>query len=416
MVEDVTAAQLVERLESHLAPASLAALRACERLCRERGVSLYLVGGAVRDLLLGRETIDLDLAVEADVALIAQALAAQTEGSAVVHQRFGTASVRGAGFRLDLARTRRESYARPGALPSVAPATIVEDMARRDFTINALALRLAPAPADLVDPYRGLADLRDGLVRVLHERSFQDDATRMLRSVRYAARLGFEVSRQTEALIRRHLRYLDAISGPRLRRELSLLFEEPGAVDGAETAERLGLLEAIHPALRLDSRKAERWRQALAGERFAPLDELGFCFLIDPRTDADVDSVSARLHLAGRVQRALRDLVRLRAASAKLTPARPSPAAIVELLDGRAASAVWALAFLDAAQVNEACLSYLREWRRVRPHLRGGELLALGVAPGAAVGEALRKLRRARLEGRVKTRADEVELVRRELV
>jgi len=161
MVEDVTAAQLVERLESHLAPASLAALRACERLCRGRGASLYLVGGAVRDLLLGRETIDLDLAVEADVAPIAQALAAQTEGRAVVHQRFGTASVRGAGFRLDLARTRRESYAQPGALPSVALATIVEDMARRDFTINAIAVDALTGV--ILDPFDG----REGPQRVV---------------------------------------------------------------------------------------------------------------------------------------------------------------------------------------------------------------------------------------------------------
>ena len=407
---------LMERLRGHLTPAAAAALAVCERICRERDVSLFLVGGAVRDLLLERPTVDLDLAVEAEAAPIARALAAATSGRAVLHARFGTASVSGAGFRLDLAQTRRETYAHPGALPSVEPATIAEDLARRDFTVNAMALRLAPVAGELVDPYRGLADLRGRRMRVLHERSFQDDATRMLRALRYAARLGFKVSRGTEALIRRDLRYLDTISGARLRRELALLFEEKGAVAGTRQAARLGVLAAVHPALRLGSATAERWTAALTRHHFAPLDELGFCVVADPQDEATVASLSARLHLTGRREAALFELVRLRGLSAKLAAARQSPAAAADLLDGKTPAAVWALATLAGGAAGETCLAYLQGWRHVRPHLSGHDLLALDVPPGAAVGEMLRRLRRARLEGGTRTRADEVEFVRRGVV
>jgi tRNA nucleotidyltransferase (CCA-adding enzyme) len=407
-------ADLLARLRAHLSAPARRVLAACGRICRQQGASLFLVGGGVRDLLLGRETIDLDLAVESDVAPIAQALAQVTHGRAVFHPRFGTATVSGAGFGLDLARTRRETYAHPGALPSVEPATIAADLARRDFTINALALRLTPPAGELIDPHGGLADLRRHRVRALHDASFQDDATRMLRAVRYAARLEFRIARETEALIRRDLGYLATISGPRLRRELSLLFEEACAVEGALRAQRLGVLQAVHPSLRLAANLAARWREALAGHHFAPVEQLGYCVVADVADAAAVVSLSARLHLTGRLERALSDLVRLSGLSAKLASAQ-SPARAVELLENRAAAAVWALALRGDRAVAEACFAYLREWRRVRPHLTGHDLLALGVAPGIAVGETLRRLRQARLEGRAPTRQAELELVRAEL-
>lgn len=408
-------AELMARLRARLTPPQEAALATCQGICAARGLRLFLVGGAVRDLLLDRPTVDLDLAVEGDAAAVARELAALTAGRAVVHPRFGTASVRGEGFLLDIAQTRRETYARPGALPSVQPADITADLARRDLTINAMALRLAPEGGELLDPHGGLADLRAGLVRVLHDASFQDDATRMLRAVRYALRLNFRLAADTEARVRRDLGYLQTISGARLRRELTLLLAEQRAPEGALIASRLGVLGAIHAALTLDEAKAEGWRRALAGHHFAPLDELGFCFLADPRDDGTIDSLSARLHLTGRLEHALRGLVRLRADSAKLTAALASPAAVVELLDGRPTAAVWAFAFLEEA-VQAACLAYLSEWRRLRPHLTGEDLLALGVPAGVSLGETLRRLRRARLEGRARSRQDEIELVRRGMV
>ncbi|HLG11550.1 MAG TPA: hypothetical protein VI876_07310 [Dehalococcoidia bacterium] len=414
-MSDIHGSQLLARLQAQLTPAARDALNAIEAACSDAALRLYLVGGPVRDLLLGRDSVDLDLAIEGDVAPIAQSAGVGLGARVVLHPRFGTANLSGHGFNLDLARTRRETYAHPGALPTVTPATLTEDLARRDFAINAMALQLSPDAGGLVDPYRGEADLRSGLIRVLHERSFQDDPTRALRAARYAARFGFKLQRDSEALLKRDLEYLKRISGPRLRRELALLFEEEGAVAGVLLAQRYGVLRAIHPALGVRDDTAPRWREAQQGHRQAPLDELGFCLVANPKDEGAVASVTQWLHLTGRVERALRDLVRLRGESAKLAQAPRSPVSAVELLEPYAPSAIWALSILDTVDAGAACAAYLSRWRHQRPYLTGNELLTLGVAPGVAVGEMLRQLRRARLQVDEMTRDEEIELVRASL-
>ncbi len=390
----------------------LRALEVCRSICREREIALYIVGGTVRDLLLGRQGYDLDLTLESDVSPVAEVLAEATDGKAVTHDRFGTASVSGPGFRLDLARARRETYPHPGSLPVVEPATLTEDLHRRDFTINAIALRLAPEPVEVIDPFRGVADVRSSLVRVLHDGSFQDDATRMLRAVRYASRLEFKIATQTAALIRNSLESLRTISGPRLRRELSLLFEETSAVRGARLAQELGVLNAIHPALGLSNDVATRWQAAIDGSALASQAELGFCVVANPKDEGTAASVSQWLHLDGRVELALNDLVRLRSQSPKLATMLDTPSQATELLDHYVPSAVWAEAVLAGRDTATVCLNYLTTWRHVRPALTGSDLLALGVSQGAAIGETLRRLRAARLDGHITTREDEIALAR----
>jgi tRNA nucleotidyltransferase (CCA-adding enzyme) len=407
--------QLIARLEAQLTPAGRRAVRACDAACRSAGVRLFLVCGTLRDLMLDRESLDVDLAVEGDALPIARRVANETGARLVAHQRFGTAKLSTRDFRIDLASTRRETYAHPGALPSVEPATLSEDLARRDFSINAFALQLTPQAGELVDPFRGVADLINGLVRVLHERSFQDDATRILRGVRYAARFGFKLQRETEALLRHDLGYLRTISGPRLRREMALLFEEGEAAAGTLLAQRNGVLAAIHPALRLRGDVAERWAEARRGPRIAPWDELGFCLVADPRDEGAAASVTRWLHLTGRIERALNDLVRLRSLSDKLARTADSPPAAVELLDGTTPSAVWALSLLETGAAGVACREYLSRWRHRKPSLSGDDLLALGVEPGVAVGEMLRQLRRAKLQVEDMTRDQEIELVKASL-
>jgi tRNA nucleotidyltransferase (CCA-adding enzyme) len=412
MADSADGAALLSRLHQWLNPAGLAALAAIEQACIDDGVRLYLICGTLRDLALEREPQDVDLAIEGDAVAIAERAGAQLGARVVVHQRFGTAKLSSRDFQFDLARTRRETYLHPGSLPRVEPATLAEDLARRDFAINAFAVTLAPEPGQVIDPYRGIEDLRSGLIRVLHERSFQDDATRMLRGVRYAARFGFKLQRDTEALLRHDLAYLQNISGPRLRRELALMFAEKEAVEGVKLARRLGILEAIHPALGLRDDVAERWADTLRGHHEAPLDETGFCIVADPRDEGTAASVTRWLHLTGRVEHALDDLVRLRGRSDKLSEAEGSPAAAVELLEHSAPSAVWALSVLDGGPAGAACGQYLSSWRHTKPLLSGDDLLALGVEPGVAVGEMLKTLRRAQLQVDGMTRDQEIELVR----
>jgi len=409
----VTQTDLVGHLHSVLDSEADAALRVAEDLAHAREVPLYLVGGAVRDLMLGRPHVDLDLAIEGDVQPLARAVAEATGARMVFHSRFGTAVLTGAGFDLDFAWTRSERYARPGALPTVAPASLAADLARRDFTMSAVALRLAPPPGEIIDPFGGGADIEARLVRVLHGQSFQDDATRILRAVRYAARLGLTIESKTLRWLQRDLPFLGTITGPRLRREMELLFREARAVEAAEMASSLGVLTAIHPGLSLTARKAATWRRALAGDHHASRDELAFCLLADCHGDDDVESLARRLHLTRRQETALRDRVRLRSLSDKLGAPAASPADAAEALDGISVAALWAAASDAEDPLAPVCERYLRLWRRVRPALRGDDVMALGLA-GVQVGEALRLLRRAHLEGRVHTRQEEIRLIRSE--
>src|SRR4051794_21308442 len=185
-----------ERLAARVA--SIPALEAVREAAED--MPAYLVGGGVRDLLLGLDRVDLDVAVEGAAGDVAD-LARRVDPDARVHDRFGTATVGVGETELDLAATRAESYEHPGALPTVRPAGISDDLARRDFTVNAMAFPLA-AQAELMDPHGGLDDLRDRILRALHERSFTDDPTRALRAARYAARLGVRVDESTEGWLR----------------------------------------------------------------------------------------------------------------------------------------------------------------------------------------------------------------------
>ncbi|MEN8185460.1 MAG: polya polymerase, partial [Myxococcota bacterium] len=239
-------------------PAVLPLVRRVLSAADERDLPVYLVGGPVRDHLLGRPLRDVDLLVERRAGRGAPQLARAARGPglrAVAHERFGTARLEGGGGAVDLATARSESYAHPGALPRVAPGTLEQDLHRRDFAVNALAVPLSRAarrlrPA-LIDPEGGLADLRTRRLRILHPRSFHDDPTRALRAARLAPRLGFRLSHGSVAALGEALRagVFAEVSGERLRREIEKLFED--AALGLEPERALALLEAwgVLPAL-----------------------------------------------------------------------------------------------------------------------------------------------------------------------
>jgi tRNA nucleotidyltransferase (CCA-adding enzyme) len=348
----------------------LAALPGIGRL-REaaRGLGAYLVGGAVRDLLLGRERADIDVAVEGELRELARRLG----GAARAHERFGTATVQVDGLEVDLAATRTETYAHPGALPEVRPARLDADLFRRDFTVNAMAVPLEGDPA-LIDPHGGLEDLREGELRVLHPRSFDDDPTRAVRAARYAARYGFGLERTTGELIRRA--ELSAVSKDRAQAELRKLAAEPQAHGAFVLLGEWGVLSFEPEALELVAgvsalMGAEPW--------------LG----VAPRAEA---VLAAAL---GRGVPEAREL-------ASAQPGRPSEAVErargrtgIELVLGRALGAEW----LDR---------YITEWRVVRLEIDGGDLIAEGVAEGPAVGRGLREALRAKLDGEVHGRGEEL--------
>jgi tRNA nucleotidyltransferase (CCA-adding enzyme) len=233
-----------------------------DALGRDHPQSVFLVGGAVRDLLLGREPLDVDLAVEGSLGELIERL----ERTPEIHDRFGTATVIVNGLRYDVAQSRAERYPSPGALPKVRPASIREDLRRRDFTVNAIALALTgPQAGELVTVDGALADLEGRRLAVLHDQSFTDDPTRLLRMARYAARLDFTIASHTSELSDAAVAdgALATVSGARIGNELRLLAQEADPIAALTALNELGLDQAIDPKLCFNADRQKLARDAL---------------------------------------------------------------------------------------------------------------------------------------------------------
>ena len=370
---------------------------------------LYLVGGAVRDMLRGEVSVDLDLAVEGDAAAVAGELAGRLGGTATSHERFGTATVRADGLTADLATTRREAYGRPGALPTVEPATLAEDLGRRDFTINAMAIGLSPAElGSLHDPHGGRSDLDAGIVRVLHDRSFIEDPTRLLRALRYEARLGFALAPETERLAREAAAAgaPQTVSGARIRDELMDLLAEPEAPVAVARLAGLGIDRALHPALAADADlTASAQLGALEVGASPALAGLAALCVRGPSVEG-LDRWVAELGLAASDRDAvLRAARRAPALANELrAPMRPS-----ELHEGLSAEPPEALALALALRAPpEPIMRYLAGRSAARLEITGEDLLAAGVPESPSIGRALSETLRRKLDGEVSGRDDEL--------
>ena len=254
--------------------------------------AVYAVAGAVRDTLLDRAMVDLDLVMECDAPIVVRA--ALPAANVTVHARFRTVSITVGGMRIDAATARCETFGRPGALPRIAPTTSDLDLRRRDFAMNAIAIRLS-GNAALLDPCGGIDDIAARRIRVLHDASFQDDATRIFRALRYAARLGFSLDTQTQHLMTRDVRYVDVIGGERLRREIELMLGEQTGGSALESADGAGALRVVHPALSWDGE-----RTGALGDRASlrlPAHPYGFALLAAQASPDEAHSIVARLKL-----------------------------------------------------------------------------------------------------------------------
>ncbi len=403
--------KLLDRLDMRLTDEMRRALDATVSAAERRGEGLSLVGGAVRDLLLDTSHVDIDLVVEGDAIKLASAVGRKLRARVVTYPRFGTASVRNDGVSLDFATARTESYLRPGALPTVRPAGLDADLARRDFTINAMALRLAGSQRGrLIDPHGGRRDAASKTLRVLHDESFQDDATRIYRAVRYAGRLKFRVHRRTDALLRRDLLFLDTISGTRLRRELERIAVEPNTAEILRRADGRGVLEATHPALQAGPQQ----RSAAGGLTRLPeshRDAALLCILISAASPAGVEQAMGRLSFTGRQASAVGGFVALRAHERQLADAADRPSDAVRLLSPRPPESIESFALVAEGRAAAAARLYTASWRHVRPRLTGNDVVACGVPRGPQVGAAMDALRSARLDGETKSRDDEIAML-----
>lgn len=401
------AAPLRRALERALGDRSLL-LRSVVELAKARGARCYLVGGPVRDLLLEHPIGDLDLLLSHALAPFARELARRLSGRAALHPEFQTATVETPEVRIDLAQARREHYPRPGALPEVEPAEVGEDLLRRDFSIHALALPLLPLQGDvLLDPGRGLADLKARRLRVLHDRSFRDDPTRLLRLARYSARLDFGIEPRTRRLAREAIQggALDTVSGDRIRHELERALLEPQPQRAIALTRRL----AIFPALEAS------WR----GGTPRPLARLGRCAQEPPwhaAGDAETRVAAgmrllllglrsrqrvrllARLSLRGgpadQLETDLRWLVRERRALERTL----SPGGLDARLAGASEAALLALYCAGTATVGRKVGRYVVELRPRPDPIDGHRARALGLR-GREIGALLAAARSRALDG-----------------
>ena len=369
----------------------------------------YLVGGAVRDLLRGADPIDLDIAVEGDARTAAREIADRFGHAATEYERFGTADVKTPDATYHFATTREEVYDAPGALPRVSPASLSEDLGRRDFTVNAMAVGLTGDDlGHLYDPLGGVADLHAGVIRVLHERSFLDDPTRLVRAVRYASRLGFDLDPETERLAREAVaaEALSTVSGERIGVELELLLNE------AETASRIELLRdleihsALHPELDPDPevvpaavlgataihargpyRGSRRWSRALRRRSTS-----------GSRTSASPPASATR-------HRARRAWVRAsRWRCATTSTRRPSSTTFWRTSRSRPWRSRW-----RCGRRRRPCSGGSQTSAASRLEISGADLLAAGVPEGPAIGRALEETLRRKLDGLVSGPDEELE-------
>ncbi len=400
-------------------------------VAREKDTDVFLVGGPVRDLLLGRAVRDVDLLVQPDghggAAELAAAAAAPGD-EVRPHGAFGTVSLRRDGALLDLATTRSETYAHPGALPRVQPGTLEEDLRRRDFGVNALALPLSAsarrAGRGIVDAVGGLADLERGVLRVLHKASFHDDPTRALRAARLSARLGFPVSRSSRNALRDALRdgAFARVSGERFLRELERLFEE--ALQGGDPAAALArlhdwhVLAALEPGLDLPRVARSPLRRLGRGLAEPPwsaprLQALGagLAVWLAPHAAALRRRTLERLAVRGERARRIAAFPRERDGwlrSLSRARGRGAVDAALHGVDDERLLALWAWA---PAPLGRRIARYAREDRPRREPISGGDLVGIGLE-GPAVGRAQRQLRAAWLDGSVRNREEALALAR----
>jgi tRNA nucleotidyltransferase (CCA-adding enzyme) len=403
---------LARQIEQYLHRQILELVKDISRRAAKRGQRVYLVGGVVRDLLLGYPNFDLDLLVEGDAMKLAQQVAETSQAKLLAHHRFGTAKLKYENFTLDLATARREIYARPGALPTVTPGTLKDDLIRRDFSINAMAISLtANDYGELVDPYQGKSDLEHCLIRILHPGSFSDDATRILRAVRYEQRLCFELETQTAQLLKRDIPMLDTISGDRIRHELELIFKEKQPEFAIRRLAELGVLLRISPLLKGDGWIAEKFDKARRLKKPAQLPSLYFCLLIYSFSEGGIEQFLTRLNISAKLSRAMRDTLRLKTSLPLLDKSSLKPSEIYYLLREYEPVAIQANAIAsDSSMIHHHLQLFLIKLRYVRTSLNGEELKRLGISAGPEMGRVLQILHKAKLDGEVSTKADEKKL------
>jgi len=388
-------------------------LRTAGEIADGKGMELYLVGGVVRDLLLNLSIMDIDIVVVGDAFEIVKLLPLK-KANIQLHNDFGTAKVKLDKWNIDFAMARSETYSRPGALPNVMPSTIENDLVRRDFTINAMAVSLKPKNfGELMDPHHGQTDLKNKTIRILHENSFVDDATRIWRAIRYEQRLDFAIEPYTLKLLERDLNMLETITGDRIRHEIELVLKEKLPEKVLHRADELKILTLLSKELAGNNWLAEKYNEARElGLTDSSLTSIYLALLFYQISDKELEQLVKRLKINNKLVRICKETLDLKNKLKVLNNPKITPSDIFFLLYEYSQPAIIANSLAtDSARIEQNIDNYLTKLRHVKTRLNGDDLKKMGISAGPEIKRILHMLQAARLDGKVTTKQGESRMV-----
>jgi len=407
-------------------PKTLRLLKQIGQLALQRGENAYAVGGFVRDLFLKKPVMDIDITVEGDGIAFAEALAQKTGSRVEAFTRFGTSIVIMPGFgKIDVATARTETYEKPGDLPIVEKSGIAQDLFRRDFTINSMALNLSPASfLKLLDPFRGLEDLKKGRIRALHPLSFVDDPTRVFRAVRFEQRFQKKIEPETEKWLTDSLRHrsMNTVSGERLRNEFQLIFKEPHPEKAVKRLAELDVLTCVHPSLGLSGATLKKLSQVSKTLEFFKKNKIAledekmvwFQTLLLKSSATQAESLSRRLMLSRTEQKIVIQSVDVCPVLLNtLSASKVTASHMNRLLSPLAAEVQCFLMALAAPTLWRRMAVYFLKIKNLKPWLRGRDLKVFGIPPGFRYSYILLEALNGQLDGRFKSRGEVLRWVKK---
>ncbi|PKL49623.1 MAG: hypothetical protein CVV37_07575 [Nitrospira bacterium HGW-Nitrospira-1] len=426
--EDITEMHAVSKnlstlLKDRFPEKVYALLRTAGEAADKMGVNVYLVGGSVRDLLLGQANLDIDLVIEGDGILFAKELCARLHVRSRSHPRFGTAQIIHDGLKLDIATARTEYYESPAALPKVETSSIKKDLYRRDFTINTLAIKLNRKDfGTLIDFFGGQRDLKEKTVRVLHNLSYVEDPTRAFRAVRFAERFGFKLSKHTANLIKSAIKMnlFERLSGSRLYEELLIAFNETNPVKTLKRLSDYDLLKVIHKNLIFDENLQARlssmyetlaWYNLLYLEEKAEAGVLYLMALLSHLSDSDRGEALGRLAAPSKLRGIILKSISEAGEILKKLPLH-DPAGLYHLLaDVSIEIILFSMAITKDVHKKKDISHFLVDLKKIKPFLKGSDLKKLGIQQGPVYSLILKELLDEKLRGKLKSEEDEKNFV-----
>ncbi|MDD5436898.1 MAG: hypothetical protein PHX20_05085, partial [Candidatus Omnitrophica bacterium] len=424
-IEKRVTLNLSKKMEALLPKEISLLLRRIGSLANSKGCTAFIVGGLVRDLLLGANNLDLDIVVEGDAIKLGEEMAKELDAGFVTHRRFGTCSViTKKKLKIDFATARKEVYERPAALPTVEFSSLKDDLIRRDFTINAMAVSLNKESfGQLIDFFGGERDLRRGVIKVMHDGSFIDDPTRIFRAVRFEQRIGFSIDAHTEDLIKFAIKkeMFKRVEPQRIRDEVILILKEEDPYRAVKRMHELDELRFLHPKIRLDKNATElyrsigtisAWHEGSSFKKRAAEEWLIYLMaLFDRLSYNDCSSIcnkfvfrrSETIRLLSCKEEADK-LIRALGAKAPLPPSR-----IFKLLEPLSFEVIlFTMAKARSGRVRARIEDFFCKYNGTRIAVKGEDINRMGLKPGPHYKAILNKVLLARIDGKVRTRKEEL--------